>query len=78
MCVQRCKRDALTNMTVVKPDPVAVIFAVTFHGVICEVTLGNLIIRIYHNLKRPRHKTNFTLLSVGRHYAQRLNREHLN
>lgn len=41
----------LTHMAVVKPDPVAVVFAVAFHGVIGEVTLCHFKVGIDHNLK---------------------------
>lgn len=44
-------------MTVVEPDPVPIIFAIAFHGIICVVTLRHLKIRIYHNLKHPQYKT---------------------
>lgn len=43
-------------MAVMDPDPVPIIFAVTFHGIVCEVTLSNLIVRIYHNLEKIENK----------------------
>lgn len=43
--------EGVAIMTVVKPDPVAIIFAVTLHAVVCEVTFRHLVIRIYHNLQ---------------------------
>jgi hypothetical protein len=41
----------LTHMAVVKPDPVAVVLAVAFHGVVGEVTLRHFKVWIDHNLK---------------------------
>lgn len=40
----------VTDVTVVEPNPVSVVFAVAFHAVVCEVALGHFIIRIDHDL----------------------------
>lgn len=61
--VHKAVRKDLTGMTVVKPDPVAIIFAVAFHGIICVVTLRHLKIRIYHNLKHQKYKTQATQIN---------------
>lgn len=50
MCVCVCVR-LLTNMAVVEPDSVAVIFAVTLHGIVGKVALSHFIIGINHNLE---------------------------
>lgn len=49
-------------MAIMDPDPVAVIFAVTFHGIVCEITLSNLIVGIYDNLEKKQAKTNLDTL----------------
>ncbi len=51
-------------MAVMDPDPVPIIFTVTFHGIICEVTLSNLIVRIYHNLERSENKSKYYIQST--------------
>ncbi len=51
-------------MAVMDPDPVPIIFTVTFHGIICEVTLSNLIVRIYHNLERSENKSKYYIKST--------------
>lgn len=53
----------LTNMAVMNPDPVAIIFAVTFHGIVCEITFRNLIVWIYHNLGNGKTNT-FTYFDI--------------
>ena len=49
MCF-RCVR-LLTVVTVVQPDPMAVVFTVTLHGVVGEVALRHLEVWIYNDLK---------------------------
>lgn len=48
--------QTLTHVTLLKPDPEAIIFAAAFHGVVCAVTLRHLEIRIHHNLKQWQHR----------------------
>jgi len=52
-------------MAIMDPDPVAVIFAVTFHGIVCEITLSNLIVRIYNNLgeKAGKNKSGYSWIN---------------
>ena len=50
LCVFQCA--FLTGVAVVQPDAMAVVFTVTLHGVVGEVALGHLEVRIYNDLIR--------------------------
>lgn len=47
-----CVHGCFTDVTVMEPDSMSVIFAVAFHGVVGEVALCDLVVWIDHNLKR--------------------------